>query len=78
MLSKIKHACSHCTIGNLHVRYPIFPRVNIYIFLSFLLIQGGFVVVLGLVSLIGFSYGWAFQLMGIGACGVRGSQFFLG
>ena len=48
-----------------------FPRVIIYTFFSFLLIYGG-LVVLGL----GFGvfdwgfWGWSFQLMGFGACGV--------
>ena len=42
-----------------------FPRVILYIFFLFWLIYGG----------LGF-WGWGFQLMGFGTCGVGPSGFF--
>ena len=56
---------------------PIFfPRVILYtcIFFRFLLIYGG-VGVWGLGLRLGF-WGWCFQLMGVGACGVGPSGFY--
>ena len=56
-----------------------FPRVILYIFFLFWLIYGGsgFGVLgfLGSGLLLGF-WGWGFQLMGFGACGVGPSGFF--
>ena len=51
-------------------RYIFFPGIFFIIFSYF----GSFMVVLGLGSYIGF-WGWGFQLMGIGACGVGPSGF---
>ena len=49
-----------------------FPRVILYNFFLFLLIYGG----LGFWGLILGFWGWGFQLMWFGACGVGPSGFF--
>ena len=56
----------------------LFPRDILCIFFTFLLICGVLGVgLLGLGSWIGF-FGWGFQLIGFGACGVGPSGFFWG
>ena len=50
-----------------------FPRFILYNFFLFWLIYGG----LGLGLILGF-WGWGFQLMGFGACGVGPSFFWVG
>ena len=56
------------------LRYIFFPRVILYNCFLLLLIYGGLGFWgLGLIS--GF-WGWGFQLMGFGACGVGPSGFF--
>ena len=51
-----------------------FPRVILYNFFLFLPIYGG-LGFLGCGVILGF-WGWGFQLMGFGACGVGPSGFF--
>ena len=60
-------------ICSLSDRY-IFPRVILYNIILFLLIYGGSGL-WGLGLILGF-WGWGFQLIGFGACGVGPSGFF--
>ena len=53
-----------------------FPRVILYTFFLFLLINGGLGLGFWGWSLILGFWGWGFQLMGYGTCGVGPSGFF--